>query len=81
MLESMTNAFRLPDLRRRLLYTLGILVIFRLAAHVPVPGLDRQALEQVFQSGGAAGDVSRLLNLLTGGALENFSVVAVAFYN
>jgi preprotein translocase subunit SecY len=80
MFESMSNAFRLPDLRRRLLFTLWILVVFRLAAHVPVPGLDRAALQQIFQSDTAAGAVSRWINLLTGGALENFSVVAMGVY-
>lgn len=80
MFESMTNAFRLPDLRRRLLFTLWILAIFRLAAHVPVPGLDRAALQSIFQSDTAAGAVSRWINLLTGGALENFSVVAMGVY-
>jgi len=80
MFDSMTNAFRLPDLRRRLLFTLWILFVFRLAAHVPVPGLDRAALEMIFQSDTAAGAVSRWINLLTGGALENFSVVAMGVY-
>ena len=80
MLESMTNAFRLPDLRRRLLYTLWILVVFRLAAHVPVPGLNRAALESVFESDTAAGAIIRWYNLLAGGAVENFSVVAMGVY-
>ncbi|MFN2115162.1 MAG: preprotein translocase subunit SecY [Anaerolineae bacterium] len=80
MLESMTNAFRLPDLRRRLLYTLWILVVFRLAAHVPVPGLNRDALAAIFQSDTAAGQIIQWYNLLAGGAVENFSVVAMGVY-
>jgi len=80
MLESLTNAFRLPDLRRRILYTLGILAIFRLAAHIPVPGLDRGALRQLFESGDQAGLIFGWLNILSGGALENFSVVAMGVY-
>lgn len=80
MLESFAQAFRLPDLRRRLLYTLGILIIFRLAAHVPVPGLDQTALKQFFDSRSPGADAARLLNLLSGGALENFSVVAMGVY-
>jgi preprotein translocase subunit SecY len=80
MFESLTNALRLPDLRRRILYTLGILAVFRLAAHVPLPGVNQQALKTIFESNTAAGDVSRLLNLLTGGALENFSVVLLGVY-
>ncbi len=80
MLDSLTNAFKLPDLRRRLLYTLGVLTVFRLAAHIPVPGLDRVALQQILGSGDAAGQLFRFLNLLSGGALENFSVVAMGVY-
>jgi preprotein translocase subunit SecY len=46
MLDAVRNAFRLPDLRRRLLVTLGILVIYRFIAHVPVPGVNRVALRR-----------------------------------
>jgi preprotein translocase subunit SecY len=80
MIESIRNAFRLPDLRRRILYTLGILAIFRLAAHVPVPGVNEDALQGILDSGGAAGNVLGFLNMLSGGALENFSVVAMGVY-
>ncbi len=45
MLEALVNAFRLPDLRRRILFTAGILVIFRLVAHIPVPGVNTEALK------------------------------------
>jgi preprotein translocase subunit SecY len=76
MLDAVRNAFRLPDLRRRLLLTLGILVIYRFVSHVPVPGVDRVALAQVFESNALLG----MLNLLSGGALENFSVMAMGVY-
>jgi preprotein translocase subunit SecY len=76
MIEAVRNAFRLPDLRRKLLITLGILVIYRLTAHIPVPGVDRGALAQIFQSNQLLG----LLNLLSGGALQNFSVMAMGVY-
>lgn len=80
MLQSLRLAFGLPDLRRKLLFTLGILVIFRLAAHVPVPGLDRAALDTFFNSQSAGADAARLINMLSGGALESFSVVAMGVY-
>jgi preprotein translocase subunit SecY len=80
MLGSLTNAFRLADLRRRILFTLGVLAIYRLAAHVPVPGLDRAALDSLLQQGDATAGVLRFINLLSGGALENFSVVALGVY-
>jgi preprotein translocase subunit SecY len=76
MLDAVRNAFRLPDLRRKLLITLGILVIYRFASHVPVPGVDRAALAQIFESNQLLG----FLNLLSGGALSNFSVMAMGVY-
>ena len=45
MIDALRNAFKLPDLRRRMLYTILILVIFRMASNIPVPGVDRQALQ------------------------------------
>ncbi|MCX7668774.1 MAG: preprotein translocase subunit SecY [Anaerolineae bacterium] len=76
MLEAVRNAFRLPDLRRKLLVTLGILVIYRFISHVPVPGVNRAALAQIFESNALLG----MLNLLSGGALQNFSVMAMGVY-
>ncbi len=76
MLDAVRNAFRLPDLRRRLLLTLGVLVIYRLVSHVPVPGVNSAALKQIFESNALLG----MLNLLSGGALQNFSVMAMGVY-
>jgi preprotein translocase subunit SecY len=76
MLEAVRNAFRLPDLRRRLLFTLGILVIYRFAAHIPVPGVNLAALGQLFQANQLLG----FLNMLSGGALNYFSVMAMGVY-
>ncbi len=76
MFEAVRSAFRLPDLRRKLLITLGILVIYRLASHIPVPGVNRDALAAIFSQNQLLG----LLNLLSGGALSNFSVMAMGVY-
>ncbi|MGB0384059.1 MAG: preprotein translocase subunit SecY [Ardenticatenaceae bacterium] len=76
MFQALQNAFRLPDLRSKILFTLWILVVYRLAAHIPVPGVDQAALESFFQ-GNALGT---LYNLLSGGALANFSVLAMGVY-
>jgi len=67
---------RLPDLRKKLLVTLGILVLYRAAAAVPVPGVNSQALSQMFASTPLLG----FLNIMSGGALENFSVMAMGVY-
>jgi preprotein translocase subunit SecY len=71
--ESLLNAFRAPDIRRRILFVLGILIVFRFLAHVPVPGVDRTQLEQFFQNNALFG----VLDLLSGGGLSSFSVVAL----
>ncbi|MGC9347806.1 MAG: preprotein translocase subunit SecY, partial [Anaerolineae bacterium] len=80
MIEALRNAFKLPDLRRRMLYTLLILIIFRMASNVPVPGVDRQALNAFFNSATATRQFADLLDLLSGGAVSNFSVLAAGVY-
>lgn len=76
MLEALRNAFRLRDVRQRILFTLGILVVLRLAAHVPIPNVDSAALKQVFESNQLLG----LFDLFSGGAMANFSVMALGVY-
>ena len=76
MLQAVTNAFKLPDLRRKLLFTLGILVIFRFLAHVPIPGIRYDALRQLFQTNQLLG----LLDMFSGGAMSDFSVMAMGVY-
>jgi preprotein translocase subunit SecY len=78
MIEALRNAVRLPDLRNKLLITGLILVVYQFAAHVPVVGVDRVALQNLLsgQSGGLLG----VLDLLSGGALQNFSVIANGVY-
>ena len=73
MFESLLNAFRAPDIRRRILVVLGLLVVFRFLAAVPVPGIDRTQLEQFL----AGNPLFGLLNLFSGGGLSNFSVIAL----
>ncbi|MGD2177393.1 MAG: preprotein translocase subunit SecY [Anaerolineae bacterium] len=80
MIEALKNAVALPDLRRKLLYTLLILVIFRLAAHVPVPGVDQTALDQLLGGTGGASRLFNLLDMLSGGAVARFSVMANGVY-
>ena len=76
MLRAVANAFKLADLRRRILLTLGVLVILRFAAHVPVPGVNVEGLRQIFQSNQLLG----LLDMFSGGAMSNFSVIAMGVY-
>jgi preprotein translocase subunit SecY len=80
MLQVFRNAFTLPDLRKRILFTLGILVVYQLAAHVPVPGVNQAALQSLLQGQGATSALANILNLLSGGALSSFSVLAMGVY-
>ena len=73
MFESLLNAFRAPDLRRRILVVLGLLIVFRFLASVPVPGIDRTQLDAFLANNPLFG----LLNIFSGGGLSNFSVVAL----
>ncbi|MGB9738406.1 MAG: preprotein translocase subunit SecY [Chloroflexus aggregans] len=79
MLQAVLRAIQLPDLRRRILFTLGMLFLFRLIAHIPVPNINPTTLEQLRQAL-ATNQLAQLLNLFAGGALENFSVAAMGVY-
>ena len=68
------------DIRNRLLITLALLAIYRLAAHVPVPGVDRAAIQSVLGGAGAGQTIFNLLDLLSGGTVSNFSVLAMGVY-
>ena len=76
LLQAMIDAFSLPDLRRRILLTLGILAIFRFIAHVPLPGVDANALQALFERNAMLG----MLDMFSGGAMRNFSVAAMGVY-
>jgi preprotein translocase subunit SecY len=80
MIQALRNAMNLPDLRRKLLYTLLILIVYRLASHVPVPGVDQAALQQLLGGTGGASQFLNLLDILSGGAVANFSVMANGVY-
>lgn len=75
MLEILTQAFKLPDVRKRLLFTLAIIVIFRLLASIPIPGVSPSTLAQAESQGGNA--FFALFTLLTGGQVDNVSLVAI----
>ncbi len=68
------------DIRKKLLITLGILAIYRFAAHVPVPGADPTVVANILNSGGAASTLLGILNMLSGGTVSNFSVLAMGVY-
>jgi preprotein translocase subunit SecY len=68
------------DIRNRLLITLALLGVYRLAAHVPVPGIDRQTITAVLGGSGQGQTLFNLLDLLSGGTVSNFSILAMGVY-
>ncbi|MDR1376490.1 MAG: preprotein translocase subunit SecY [Synergistaceae bacterium] len=75
MFGSFGDAFRLPDLKRRILFTVGVLFIFRLGAHIPTPGINAAAMADLFRNSG--GGVLDFLNIFSGGALSRFSIFSL----
>lgn len=76
LLQAMLDAFSLPDLRRRILITFGLVVIFRFVAHVPLPGVNPAALQDLFDRNALLG----MFDMFSGGAMRNFSVAAMGVY-
>jgi len=79
MLEAIRNAFRLPDLRRKLLVTIGILVLYRLIANIPLPGVNRDVLSSLF-SGENQDVLLSFLNFFSGGGLSQMGIMALGVY-
>ena len=75
MFSWLANAWRVPELRRRVLFTAMILAVYRLGSWIPAPGVDSQTIEDYFS--GQGGTVLGLLNLFSGGALSQFSLFAL----
>ncbi len=73
MITAIANAFRVPELRRKILFTLTMIGLYRVGAHVPVPGVNVSAIADQVQNTAALG----LLNLFSGGALERFAVFSL----
>jgi preprotein translocase subunit SecY len=76
MLQAVINAFKIPDLRRKILFTLAMLAIFRFIASIPVPGVDRDGLRDFVQNNELLG----MLNLFSGSGLQYFSIAALGVY-
>ncbi|MHA7239896.1 preprotein translocase subunit SecY [Arthrobacter sp. TMS1-12-1] len=77
MLSAIGRAFRTPDLRRKLLFTLGIITIFRLGAFIPAPGVDYGNVQQCLALGNTEGGLYQFVNLFSGGALLQVSIFAL----
>ncbi|WP_419804189.1 preprotein translocase subunit SecY [Terriglobus sp.] len=75
MFDKVANIFRIPDLRKRVLFTLGLLAVYRLGGHIPTPGINADMLAQYFQQN--AGSSLGLVDLFTGGSLRRLTIFAL----
>lgn len=75
MLQVFQNIFKIPELKKRILITLGFLAVYRFGAHIPTPGVDAQVLTEIFES--AQGTVLGMVDMFTGGALKRLTVFAL----
>ncbi|MCX8746999.1 MULTISPECIES: preprotein translocase subunit SecY [Snodgrassella] len=73
--QSATGLSKFGDLKNRLLFLLGALVVFRIGSHIPVPGVDGAALTKLYESAG--GGILSMLNMFSGGSLQRFSIFAI----
>ena len=74
MLETLRNAWKIPDLRKKILFTVVMLIIYRIGAHIPVPGLDPDKFAQLIGSGSLLG----FMDIITGGAFKNATIFAMS---
>src|SRR5271157_5159478 len=75
MLEKLANIFRVPDLRKRILFTLGLLFVYRVGGHIPTPGIDPAALAQIFDQ--QRGSFLGFVDMFSGGNLRRLTIFAL----
>jgi preprotein translocase subunit SecY len=75
VIEGFQNAFKIPELKNRILFTLGLLAVYRIGAHIPTPGIDSQALAAFFQQ--TQGTLLGFFDMFSGGALSRLTVFAL----
>ena len=75
MIEAVKNIFNVPDLRKRILFMLSLLGVYRIGAHIPTPGIDSKALENLFQQN--AGTVFGFMDMMSGGNFRKLTIFAL----
>jgi preprotein translocase subunit SecY len=78
LFETLKNAWKIPDLRKRMIFTFIMLVVYRLGAVIPVPGIDKAVVENMFS--GTAGGLLDFFNMMSGGAFKDFTIFALNIY-
>src|SRR3954462_2437106 len=76
MLRTFLNAFRVADIRKKLLFTAGMLALYRVGAYIPAPGIDGNAVGQISENCGGS-NILGLLNPFSGGCLQRFAIFAL----
>jgi preprotein translocase subunit SecY len=77
VLRTFLNAFRVPEIRKKLAFTAGILALYRFGAYIPAPGINVEAVESLSESFGASNGILNFLNLFSGGSLQRFAIFAL----
>ncbi len=80
LIQAMIDAFGQADLRRKILLTLALLVVFRFVAHIPIPGANLEAMREFISGGTGAGALVGMVDLFSGGAMRNLSIAAMGVY-
>ena len=75
MLKTIAKAWKIEDIRRKIIFTLLMLVVFRIGSNIPVPGIDREVLNQAFQGGTG---LLELFDLFSGGSFSNMTIFALS---
>ena len=78
MISTLRNAWKIPEMRKRIIFTLLMLLVIRLGSSIPVPYMDKEVISQIFKSG--EGGLLQFLDLISGGTLSNFSIFALSIY-
>lgn len=78
MFESFRNIFKIPELRKRIFFTIALICVYRIGRHLPTPGIDLQVLHDIMSSAGAGGsDLLGLIDMFSGGNMKNFTIFAL----
>ena len=80
LLQAMIDSWAQEDVRAKLAFVLGMLIIFRFVAHIPIPGVNTALLSQAFENNTSTGQFLGTLNIFSGGALRQLSVAALGVY-
>jgi len=78
--ETLKNAWKIPDLRKRIIFTFLMLVVYRLGAVIPVPGINRDIIANMFNTGSAGAGLLDFFDLMSGGAFKDFTIFALNIY-